>query len=131
MDRQAAVGDSSSSAGDSSALGKWIVNPLYVRGSEGNYIRQFPNNGYQQEFSDLTLLAQGSATSPAGDEHVRSQASAPTDHLVRTQRLLTAGAKSNRGAFSRPCLRSGVAVRGVAIWLASLTWNANWNCKNS
>jgi SAM-dependent methyltransferase len=42
--------------GDSSALGKWIVNPLYVRGSGGKYIRQFANHQYQQEFSDLTLL---------------------------------------------------------------------------
>jgi hypothetical protein len=40
-------------AGDSSALGKWIVNPLYVRGSGsgGKYIRQFADHQHQQEFS--------------------------------------------------------------------------------
>jgi hypothetical protein len=43
-------------AGSSSALGKWIVNPLYVRGSGRKYIRKFTNHQYQQEFSDLTLL---------------------------------------------------------------------------
>jgi hypothetical protein len=43
-------------AGDSSASGKWTVNPLYVCGSGGKYIRQFANHQYQQEFSDLTLL---------------------------------------------------------------------------
>jgi hypothetical protein len=43
-------------AGDSSALGKWIVNPLYVTGSRGKYIRRFADHQYQQEFSDLTSL---------------------------------------------------------------------------
>ena len=57
MDRRAAVEEvHRANAGDSSALGKWIVNPLYVRAAGGKYIRQFASHQYQQEFSDLTLL---------------------------------------------------------------------------
>ena len=69
-------------AGDSSALGKWIVNPLYVGGSGGKYTRQFANPRHQQEFSDLTLLLPEEVyVDRAGDE-------APFDLELARRRII-------------------------------------------
>jgi SAM-dependent methyltransferase len=71
------------SAGEcSSGPGKWIMNPLYVRGSGRAYVRRFASPQYQEEFNQLTsLLPEEVHVDATGDE-------APFDPELARRRVI-------------------------------------------